>query len=202
MNEVYLGEIRIFSWAWAPRYWMLCDGTLLQIRANQALFALLGTQYGGDGINTFALPDLRGRFPIGQGVSVRTGHVYKQGTGTNVENLSLQARHIPVHTHAATYQTSPSVPSSAFSVTVATNSSGQASPKNNLLGQSSAGCQTYAPVPGSPTTYLGGVVSSGGTYSAGNVTVQTTGGANIPLFPPYQVLAYMICTEGYFPSRP
>jgi microcystin-dependent protein len=200
--DAYLGEIRILPWAWAPRNWMRCDGTPLQIRTNQALFSLLGTQYGGDGINTFALPDLRGRFPIGQGTSARSGHVYQQGTGTNVETLTLQARNLPLHAHDATYQTSPTVPASAFSVTVASSSSGQVSPKDHLLGQGSSGCQTYTPVPAAPNTYLAGVVSSGGSYSAGTVAVQPTGGGSVGLFPPYEVLAYMICTVGYYPSRP
>jgi microcystin-dependent protein len=67
MSQPYLGEIEIFSFGFAPKYWAQCNGQLMAIQQNQALFALLGTTFGGDGHRTFALPDLRGRIPIGQG---------------------------------------------------------------------------------------------------------------------------------------
>ncbi|HOB76703.1 MAG TPA: tail fiber protein, partial [Phycisphaerae bacterium] len=66
MDE-YLAEIRLFAGMYEPRGWMFCDGRLLSIAQNLALFSLLGTTYGGDGVNTFALPDLRGRVPVGAG---------------------------------------------------------------------------------------------------------------------------------------
>jgi microcystin-dependent protein len=181
---------------------MLCDGTLLQIRSYNALYSLLGTQYGGDGQSTFGLPDLRGRFAVGQGISKSSGHVFTMGTKTTSESLVLAAKNMPPHTHSATYTTSTNVPSSAFSVTVASNASGQTSPNGNLLGQSSSSCNTYAPAPANPTPCLGGVTSTGGTYSSGIVSVQPAGGGTIPLFPPYQVLSYMICVTGYYPPRP
>jgi len=67
MTEPYIGEIRMFGFDWAPRGWAKCDGQLLPIAQNQALFSLLGTIYGGDGRTTFGLPDLRGRVPVHQG---------------------------------------------------------------------------------------------------------------------------------------
>lgn len=73
MNEPYLGEIRLFSAGFAPRGWALCNGQLLSIAQNQALFSLLGTTYGGDGRTTFALPDLRNRVPVHASDSVVLG---------------------------------------------------------------------------------------------------------------------------------
>jgi microcystin-dependent protein len=67
LMEPFIGQIQLFGFGWAPRGWALCDGSLLSISSNTALFSLLGTTYGGDGRTTFALPDLRGRVPVGQG---------------------------------------------------------------------------------------------------------------------------------------
>ena len=64
MSDFFLGEIKLLPYNWAPKYWTLCAGQLLPINSNQALFSLLGTTYGGDGVTTFALPDLRGRVPV------------------------------------------------------------------------------------------------------------------------------------------
>lgn len=67
MSEAFIGEVRIFGGNFAPVNWHLCDGSLLPISQYEALFALIGTVYGGDGMNTFGIPDLRGRLPVGQG---------------------------------------------------------------------------------------------------------------------------------------
>jgi len=180
---------------------MLCDGTLLQIRSYAALYSLLGTKYGGDGVNTFGLPDLRGRFAVGQGVSKLSGHLYQMGDKLTAETLTLAAKNLPLHTHTATFQNSTTPPSSAFSVSVASSAS-LPSPNGNMLAQSSASCATFAPAPTSPTQFLNGVNSTGGTYSSGNVALQSAGGATIKMFPPFQVLSYMICAQGYYPPRP
>jgi microcystin-dependent protein len=95
MAEPFLGEIRLFTFDYAPRGWALCDGSLLQINQNQALFSLLGTAYGGDGIRTFALPDLRGRTPVHVGNNVVRGE--KNGE----ENHTLAMVEMPMHTHKA-----------------------------------------------------------------------------------------------------
>lgn len=93
MSEPFLGEIRLASFSIAPRGWALCNGQVLPISQNQALFSLLGTQYGGDGRTTFALPDLRGRVPVHAGDGVRTG----QRGGS--EAVTLTTAQIPAHTH-------------------------------------------------------------------------------------------------------
>ncbi len=95
MAEPFLGEIRIFSFNFAPRQWAFCNGQLLPINQNQALFSLLGTTYGGDGRVNFALPDLRSRVPI----HVGSGHTLGNRGGEQAHTLNLAE--LPVHTHLA-----------------------------------------------------------------------------------------------------
>jgi microcystin-dependent protein len=96
--ELYIGEIRLFAGGFAPIGWALCNGQLLSISNNDALYSLLGTTYGGDGMNTFALPDLRGRIPIhygqGRGLSKRT-----LGEMGGTPLVTLTETEMPMHTH-------------------------------------------------------------------------------------------------------
>ena len=98
--DPYVGEIRMFAGSFAPRGWALCDGQLLSVNANQALFSLLGTIYGGDGRNTFGLPDLRGRVPIhvGTGPSLSPRAM---GSKAGQETVTLTAAQLPAHSHVA-----------------------------------------------------------------------------------------------------
>ncbi len=93
MSEPFLAELRIVGFNFAPRGWAHCDGQILPINQNQALFALLGTTYGGDGRTTFALPDLRGRS------AVHAGNEIGLGTRTGSETVTLTAAQLPAHTH-------------------------------------------------------------------------------------------------------
>lgn len=93
MSEAFLGEIRIFSMNYAPYGWALCNGQILSIAQNQALFALLGISYGGNGVTTFALPDLRGRVP-----THRDSTSYAGSSG-GVESTTLVVSQLPQHTH-------------------------------------------------------------------------------------------------------
>ena len=95
MAEPFLSEIRMFSFGFPPRGWALCDGQLLPINQNQALFSLLGTTYGGDGRVNFALPDLRSRVPIHMG----SGHTLGERAGEQGHTLSIGE--LPTHTHVA-----------------------------------------------------------------------------------------------------
>lgn len=93
MGTPYVGEIRMFAGNFAPAGWLFCEGQLLAIAENETLFQLIGTTYGGDGQETFALPDLRGRIPIHQ------GNTKVLGEGAGVEQVTLTTQHLPPHTH-------------------------------------------------------------------------------------------------------
>ena len=129
MAEPFLSEIRIMSFNFAPQGWALCNGQLLPINQNQALFSLLGTTYGGNGQTTFALPDLRGRFPnsVGQGPGLSD---YVLGQVAGVESTTLLSVNLPAHNHT---------------MAVGTNSTTK-NPTNNYLGLSSGGA-LYTPTP-------------------------------------------------------
>lgn len=96
--DPFLGEIRTFPWAFAPRNWALCNGAILPITQYQALFALLGTTYGGNGTQTFGLPDLRGRTPLHVGTPAG-GPTYPQGELGGAEAVTLSVTTLPAHNH-------------------------------------------------------------------------------------------------------
>ena len=102
MSEPFIGEMRVVAFDFAPRGWMQCAGQTLQVRQYQALASLLGNTYGGDGVNTFNLPDLRGRVPVGAG----GGQTYQLGFKGGEETHMLKPNEVPPHTHAL--QASPS----------------------------------------------------------------------------------------------
>jgi len=99
MGQPYVGEIRIFAGNFAPAGWMFCEGQTLPIAENDVLFNLIGTTYGGDGQETFNLPDLRGRLPLHMGT--QAGTTYQIGESAGVEEVTLTVNQIPSHTHGA-----------------------------------------------------------------------------------------------------
>jgi microcystin-dependent protein len=115
MAQPYVGEIRMFAGNFAPAGWQFCEGQLLPISENETLFQLIGTTYGGDGMETFAVPDLRGRVPIHQG----NGYILAETGGT--EEITLTVSQIPSHTHA---------------LLASTASGNQSNPANNVLAAS------------------------------------------------------------------
>lgn len=106
MAEPFLGEIRVFAGSYPPVGWELCAGQLLSISGNEALFTLIRSTYGGDGITNFALPDLRGRVPVHQG-SLPGGDTYLLGVSGGAEQVTLNTNHLPTHTHAARATAAP-----------------------------------------------------------------------------------------------
>jgi microcystin-dependent protein len=101
VGQPYIGEIRMFGGSFAPAGWAFCDGSLLAISENDALFTLLGTTYGGDGQETFGLPNLCARIPVCAGTNPATGTTYQYGEMLGVESVTLTTQQVPVHTHAA-----------------------------------------------------------------------------------------------------
>jgi len=124
MAEPFLSEIRIMSFGFPPKGWALCDGQLLPINQNQALFSLLGTTYGGDGRVNFGLPDLRSRAPVHMG----SGHTLGERGGEQAHTLSISE--IPTHVHVF----------NATSVAAST-----AFPSNTMLTAQSSGSELYSP---------------------------------------------------------
>jgi microcystin-dependent protein len=146
MAQPYVGEIRIFGGNFAPAGWMFCEGQLLPISENETLFQLIGTTYGGDGQETFALPDLRGRIPIHQG----NGFILAETGGA--EEITLTVQQIPAHNHA---------------LLASLNNAGGSSVTNSLTGQVGAS-QIYREA--SPTSALAPQVmgSTGGSQPHSN----------------------------------
>jgi microcystin-dependent protein len=122
MATPYLGQLALFPWGIIPKGWAQCQGQLLPIAQNQALFSLLGTTYGGDGRTTFGLPDLRGRTPVSAG----SGIVLGQKGGEETHQLSTQE--VPTHNHQ---------------INATTNTVNSPSAANNVLGQTVSGAAVY-----------------------------------------------------------
>jgi microcystin-dependent protein len=187
-EEPFLGEIMLFAGTFAPRGYALCNGQLLSITQNTALFSLLGTTYGGDGRTTFALPDLRGRFPLGAGQGPGNLSPYNLGQPGGSETITLSTAQLPAHTHsvggipATTAAATSSSP--AGNVLAVANGRTTTSEENLTL-------NTYAPAGTSPATTLG---SGGTTGSTGN-------GQPISNLSPYLALNFCIAVQGIYPSR-
>ena len=172
-QDSYIGTITAVGFDFAPRGWMKCEGQLLSIAQNSALFSLLGTTYGGDGISTFALPDFRGRViggtGSGPGVSARN---IGQTTGTETNQLTVSQ--LPSHSH---------------SVAAVTSEGNQNTPEGNLPSNTKLLDKEYSNATANTTM--------------NNAMIGATGsGSPVNNMQPTIFVTYIICTEGIFPSRP
>lgn len=180
MSDAYVGEIKLFAGNFAPRGWHLCDGSLLQINTYQALFSLIGAVYGGDGVTTFALPDLRGRVPVGQGQGMGLSN-YSLGAKGGSETVTLTQAHLPVHSH--TWQ-------------VSTGDGTTNAPGDAMLAKPTGTDNPY--------TLYRAASEPGITYSAGPVDMISNAGGNLPHtnVMPSMALYYIICvTDGTYPQQ-
>jgi microcystin-dependent protein len=179
--DPYMATIMLFAGNFEPVSWAYCNGRLMSISENSALFALIGTTYGGDGQVTFALPDLQGRAAVGTGQGPGRSH-YDLGQMAGAESVTLTTLQLPAHTHTA--QVIPTLGTS-------NSPANSDDPDASLL--TATGSPFYASG-AAPAGHLGGVT--------GNVTVQSSGG-NAPFWKkePYLALNYIIAVEGIFPSR-
>ena len=182
MSEPFIAQIVMFGGNFAPRSWAFCDGQLLPIAQNTALFSLLGTTYGGDGRTTFGLPDLRGRFPMhpgsGPGLSPR-----QLGQKSGTETTTLTVNQIPPHTHTGT-----------GTVKVSGDAANTSDPTGNTLALAEAYSDQAFPV--SPAVPL--------KLRADSVEVtnaNTGGGQSHSNMPPFQCVNFIIALQGIFPSR-
>lgn len=177
--DQFLGEIRLLPFNFAPRDWALCQGQLLPIAQNTALFSLLGTQYGGNGVTTFALPDLRGRAAVGMGQGPGLSN-YPVGTQAGTENVTLISTEIPAHTHTIS---NASVPVNAGAATAT-------SPASNFFAKVSP--EAYGP--GTANGPMAANLLNGPTAGAGGSQPHENR-------QPFLVLNYCIALQGEFPQR-
>lgn len=212
----YLGEVRLIAYNFAPRNWMRCEGQILQITQYSALFALIGNLYGGNGTSNFALPDLRGRIPLGAGTppAPRTAVQLASYGGTDKVTLTATQTPLAPHTHPATFtagggtpvSVTASVPVSTIVPTVgpALTNGQPAYLANAAVGANLKGLYSATPpAEGSTATIPVPTVVSGGS-SGGTVTVNAnaaTAASPVTVLNPYQALYYCICVAGMFPSR-
>ncbi|MGO4294466.1 phage tail protein [Chitinophaga sp. RAB17] len=193
--EPYLAMVILFGSNFAIRGWALCWGQLLSIAQNSALFSLLGTTYGGDGVTTFALPDLRGRAPIGWGQGPGLSSYVIGQTGGN-ENTSILLNNMPAHNHQATFSLT-AAPSASTAVGTTTTPGATLVPATLPSigsGPSATQIKGYA-VQDNTTTLAPGAV-------AGTITIGISGGSQpISILNPYLAMTYLIALEGIFPSR-
>ena len=190
--ETFLGTILAFGFNFAPRGWLLCYGQLLSIAQNSALFSLLGTTYGGDGVNTFALPDLRGRSLVGQGQGPGLSTI-NIGQISGTENTSLLITNMPSHTHALVAgQANVSTVANALSGGTITNETDSG---NNSFAAGSAVPNIYSE-PGGTNNLIGGIAST-----ISGITGVAGGNQPFSIRNPYLGINYSIATEGIFPSR-
>jgi microcystin-dependent protein len=186
MANPFVAEVRMFGGNFAPTGWAFCNGQLLPINQNQALFSLLGTTFGGDGKVTFALPDLRGRVAIGSGQGPGLS-LYDLGQRGGAETVILTIGQLPAHTHVAT----------AGTLTMrAKNAVGNSqSPLNSVPAIEAAGVTaTYSTANAD--------ANMGATAIAGAPALAEAGlNQPVGILPPYLTMSYIIALQGIFPSR-
>lgn len=196
MATPYISQIVPFACNFAPRNFAFCSGQLLPISQNTALFSLVGTIYGGNGVTTFALPDLRGRVPIhfGQGPGLSN---YVQGQLSGTEATTLQSGNLPAHTHTATFANNGSALNAAtIDSTLKTPAAGLVFGRIVDTATPTNVPRVYAPA-GTATP-----VALGGLNVAGTVTVNPTGSSQpISIVQPYLAINFCIAISGVFPSR-
>lgn len=171
MSQSFIGEIRMFAGNFAPAGWEFCAGQLLSVAQNETLFELIGTTYGGDGENTFALPDLRSRIPVHQGTGPG-GESYTPGQAGGVETVTLTTQQMPAHSHPL----------------MASNTDGnQISPQNHVPARSLNITPYINDSPGADMN-ASAITTVGGSQPHNNVQ-------------PYLCINFIISLFGIFPSQ-
>ena len=214
MSEAFLGEIRTYGFSFAPRNFAVAQGATLAISQNTALFSLLGTTYGGNGQTTFQLPNIGGRYIMGQGQSPGTSQ-YVMGEVAGSENITLTQLQMPMHIHVAQTTVTPNTTGLTATTTITAltavpPASRLGNPVGNLLTTpaiAAGGAVNAYAAPGGGTTgqmaaEMATTALSGTITASAATTVQTAGGSQpFNIQSPYLVINYCICTAGIFPSR-
>lgn len=171
MSIQYMGEIRAVSFPFAPRGWALCNGQLMAISQNNALFALLGTQFGGDGIRTFGLPNLQGRTPVGAPNPATMGQL------NGSESVTMLTSQLPLHTHT---------------VQASTTTSTDFDPTGKVWGPVSDS---------NSSVNMAFTEATPDAVMAPTALTSVGSNLPIPILQPYTVINYIIALQGIFPSR-
>ncbi|MEH3114783.1 phage tail protein [Pedobacter terrae] len=203
--EGTIGEIRAFAGNFAPRTWMFCTGQSLSISMYTALYAILGTNYGGDGVNTFKLPNIASRIVVGAGQGPGLSY-YSLGQTTGEEKHALIQLEMPTHTHLTTQTNTTTAAAVDISLNGVAVDGTLPSPQSNYLAQDSSGNDSiYADPDNSPNLVSLNSQAVQITNLAPPRPVVTVGvtGASLPHSNIQPVLGvnYVICVEGLFPSR-
>ncbi len=178
MSQPYVGQILMFGGNFAPAGWALCAGQLMPISENDTLFNLIGTTYGGDGQETFGLPNLQGRVPIHMGKGPSVSQTYQIGEMAGVESVTLTQQQIPIHNHLAM---------------VTTGSATSASPSGNILAQEAIGLGT--------ATCFAYNTTAGNGVTMSDQTIAIAGGSQPhENRQQYLTLNYIISLYGVYPS--
>jgi microcystin-dependent protein len=205
-QDAYLGEIRWVAFNFAPLGWAECNGQIMAISQNTALFSLLGTTYGGNGITTFALPDLRGRVMVhtgmGPGLSNRD-----MGEVGGAEATTLQVSQMPAHDHGLSAH-AHNVPALSVSLLASSAAATSVSASGNVLATASVAgngnpkvTSIYAAGPADVSLGTGGSTAPAATDSASAQTSSTGGGQPHAIMQPFLGLKCIIAVEGIFPPR-
>lgn len=194
MSGIYLGQILQGGWNFNPRGTAMCNGQLFAISQNSALFALVGTQFGGNGQTTFALPNLQSRSMVHWGTGPGLSSI-QIGQAAGTENVTLLSTQMPQHTHAATFASTSSLNAASAKATVQQPAAG------SVLARGVDNSGTVVPLiygPSGTTTD----VTLGGLNVAGTVTNAIAGGSQpVGIRNPYLGITHVIATQGIFPSR-
>lgn len=183
MAEPFIGTIQAYGFNFAPRGWATCQGQILSIAQNSALFALLGTMYGGNGQTTFGLPDLQGRMPVGQGQGAGLSP-HSMGQMAGSENTTLTSLQMPAHTHSLNATTTVGTGTGPNNTSILAGAAGVDETSLNTVKVT-----MYEPVAAMNTTLAPGSIGAAG------------GSQPFSIQQPYLTINWSIALEGLFPSR-
>ncbi len=174
MAEPFMGEIKMVGFNFPPKGWALCDGTLLNSQQHSSLYSLLGNAFGGDGQTTFALPDMRGRFPIGASMREEETKHHKRGAAGGAEEVSLDIDKIPAHSHA---------------LNASSDAANSRDPGGRVLAKESTGrTSIYSSAGVNTTMNSSAITNTGSGHSHENM-------------PPFLAIYFIIALVGEFPPR-
>lgn len=210
MSDPFIGEIRMFAGTFAPNGWAFCQGQLLAIASNAALFSILGTNYGGDGHTTFGLPNLQSRSPVGTGTGAGLSYI-ALGQMAGQESVSLTTAQLPIHAPTAQFTGAVSAVTATLDLATTTaaamvpptpGNTSYLSAMTAKVGPTNAAVNGLftATAPDATKANLGGI--HGSVTTAGSVTINPVGGGlPVPIASPYLGMNFIIALVGIYPSH-